>query len=671
MKLNNIAKILVCATGLGMAATSCDYLDVVPPEKASVNNTMDNYNQALGFLYNAYRGVTIPVANDWAQGINQEAGQPLPGSPLSDYNMTTDEWIMDDIQLNNNVLARAIYSNTLSANNNFNTLKNYSIRLSIVFLFLEKLNTLGVPNGVVPEDKAIEWRAEAKFLIAYYHYCMLRRYGPIAIVDNRVSMDATIDQFPGRMHYDYCVDWICKQLDEAAADLPAVRPGAEVGRATSTICKALKARIRLYAASPLFNGQFPYPEWTNKVETPGYGTELISKTYDRNKWVVAKDAAEEALALALGDGERELYYGSSSNETPEMIEKTFVPVDNVTDEFKTAVLRMRNVICAKPSEGNREGIWLLANMSSKVEDYRYRVVRNPVPKNASILPQGFIYAYGTVSATLATVLRFGTKDGYQPANDPNFPPESDWYRSAGYSDDGDTFRSHIINLNKNREPRFYAWLSFDGGDYGTLLYNGQRPVYVNMLSSEAQGYDPVNAPRDGCATGWPSQKWINPKSNITTNGKENYFYAPRPFIRLAELYLDLAECYAELGDVDKALENINIIRRRAGATELTAQMVNNSGKSIVEWARDERSVELYDEMHRYFDVRRWCQGELLGFGQRKGLNSHVANPTFAEFNKPGSVNLGHVYSWGDRMYLHPIDAEELYSNPQFVQSPGY
>lgn len=669
MKIKNIAKIAVCV--LGLLASSCDYLDVVPAEKASVDNTMDSYTQALGFLYECYRGVTIPVANDWAQGINQEIGQPLPGMSLSDYSMTTDEWVMDDNQLRYNVLARAIYSNTLSANNNFNTLKNYSIRLSMVFLFLEKLNTLGVPNGVVPEDIATEWRAEAKFLIAFYHYCMLRRYGPIAIVENRVSMDAPISEFPGRMHYDYCVDWICKQLDEAAADLPAVRNGAETGRATATICKALKARILLYAASPLFNGKFPYPEWINKVETPGYGTELISRTYDRNKWVRAKDASEEALALALGEGQRELYYGSSSNETPDMIEKTFVPVDDADDEFKRAVLRMRNVICAKPSEGNNEPIWALVNMASKVEDMRRRIVRNPVPKDPTMLPQGFLFTASHISATLATVLRFGTKDGYQPENDPTFPPESEWYLSAGYGDTDNTYRSHIINLNKNREPRFYAWLSFDGGDYGTLLYNGQRPVHVNMLSSEAQGYDPVNAPQDFNATGWLSQKWVNPRSNITTNGKENYFYAPRYYIRLAELYLNLAECYAELGDMDKALQNINIIRRRAGAKELTAQMVAVSGKSIVDWARDERSIELYDEMHRYFDVRRWCQGELLGYGKRMGLNVMVPNPTFEEYNKPMSINLGHLYTWGDRMYLHPIDANELYSNPQFVQSPGY
>ena len=146
---------------------------------------------------------------------------------------------------------------------------------------------------------------------------------------------------------------------------------------------------------------------------------------------------------------------------------------------------------------------------------------------------------------------------------------------------------------------------------------------------------------------------------------------PLPLIRLAELYLTLAECCAELDDINGALENVNIIRRRAGAKELTAEMVSSSGKSIVEWVRDERSIEFFDEMQRYFDVRRWCKGDLLGFGTRRGLNAHVQNPSFRKFNTPGVVNQGHVYSWGDRMYLYPIDANELYSNPQFVQSPGY
>ncbi len=668
MNLKNIIlSAAISAYAVGM--TSCDYLDVVPPEQPSINNTMDNFNQALGFLHGCYIGVTRPISSDWSPGFSYAYGQPIPAQTLGDLHTTTDEWIMDDIQFNQAPIVTATYTNTLSANNSVNEYKCYSIWLSNVYLFLEKLEELGVPNGIVDEDIAKQWRAEAKFLKAYYHFCLLRRYGPIAIVEDRLPMDASPSSFPGRMHYDYCVKWICDKLDEAAEDLPAIRPGSETGRATSTICKALKARVLLYAASPLFNGEFPYPDWTNKVETPGYGYELVSKTYDREKWVTAKKASEEALAFALTDGQRSLYEGSTTNESDQMVKAIFVPVDDVTDDFKRAVLRMRNVVCVKELDGNHEFIWTAADNYAVPSIYNQRVPRNPIPVT-TLAPNGVKFTFSCIGATLSTNLRFGTKNGLQPENDPGFTPESDWYKAAGYKDSGIALRSHIINLNKNREPRFYAWLAFDGGDYGTLMRYGSGPLPINMLRSSEQGFDPLSF-RDYCPTGFMMQKWINPRSTISNTGVADFKYSPLPLIRLAELYLNLAECCAELDDTRGALENINIIRRRAGATELTAEMVAQSGKSIVEWARDERSIELFDEMHRYFDVRRWCKGELLGFGTRRGLNAHIANPRFEVFNKPVAVNQGHIYSWGDRMYLYPIDANELYSNPQFVQSPGY
>lgn len=659
----------VVASIMGLGVSSCDYLDVVPVEQPSVDNTMDNYTRALGYLYSCYRGVTQPLARDWAQGFNVQYGQPVPGNILSDITCSTDEWFVDDVNFNQGPLVRSLYSNSVSGANNLNEYNIYNIWMANAFVFLDKLETLGIPSGVVAPEEAKMWKAEANFLIAYYHFMQLRRYGPIAIVDKRLPMDAPISAFPGRMHYDYCVNWICNKLDEAAKDLPACRQPSDVGRATSTICKALKARILLYAASPLFNGQFPFPDWTNKVESPGYGTELVSKTYDRNKWEVAKKASEEALALALGEGQRSLYEGGGA-ETEAMVKVSYFPVDNLDEKFIRKVLTMRNVICAKEGEDNHEHIWASPDLTTGlVSIYRGRIPHNVVPKSTS-LPQGYIYGYYSHGVTMSFANRFMTKNGLQPDNDPDFPKESEWLKSAGYKDEGEKLRSHIINLFKNREPRFYAWVSFDGGDYGTLMYNGQRPVYMNMLSSAAQGYNPAT-PRDYSATGIGNQKWIDPKANVSVLGKENFFYAPRPFIRLAELYLNLAECNAELGNTTAALENINIIRRRAGVAELTADKVTASGKSLVEWARDERSVELFDELHRYFDIRRWCKGECIANGKRYGLKGNVANPTFEEFNTISQPNNAHIYQWDDRMYLYPIDDEELYSNPQFVQSPGY
>ena len=70
-----------------------------------------------------------------------------------------------------------------------------------------------------------------------------------------------------------------------------------------TVCAAIKSRLLLYAASPLWNGSFPYPDWKNTTfETPGYGTELVSHKFDIEKWRRAKEAAEDAIEIAKANG---------------------------------------------------------------------------------------------------------------------------------------------------------------------------------------------------------------------------------------------------------------------------------------------------------------------------------------------------------------------------------
>ena len=148
---------------------------------------------------------------------------------------------------------------------------------------------------------------------------------------------------------------------------------------------------------------------------------------------------------------------------------------------------------------------------------------------------------------------------------------------------------------------------------------------------------------------------------------------PSPAFRMAELYLNLAECYAALDNTGEALSNLNEVRRRAGFDDLTEGDIT-ADMTLTDWVRNERFVELFEEGHRYYDVRRWMIApQMLKAGARYGLDGLRVNPSFENFNKPTLIN--QPFKWDDRLYLLPVwsrtGMDELYSNPQLVQAPGY
>ncbi|MBE7172661.1 MAG: RagB/SusD family nutrient uptake outer membrane protein [Williamsia sp.] len=76
--------------------------------------------------------------------------------------------------------------------------------------------------------------------------------------------------------------------------------------------------------------------------------------------------------------------------------------------------------------------------------------------------------------------------------------------------------------------------------------------------------------------------------------------------RLAEMYLNRAEAYAKLGDVGKAVADVNLIRTRAGIPSygLYDPVSLPSGKSALDIVLEERRLELAWEGFRKFDVYR-------------------------------------------------------------------
>ena len=112
---------------------------------------------------------------------------------------------------------------------------------------------------------------------------------------------------------------------------------------------------------------------------------------------------------------------------------------------------------------------------------------------------------------------------------------------------------------------------------------------------------------------------------------------PSYVIRLAEMYLIRAEARAQLDDYTGALEDLNVIRSRAGVPDFSSL----SKVDILKAIEDENSIEFAFEAHRWFDlVRTRRAGEVLG----------ITNQNY---------------------WLFPIPLSDVLSDPDVIQNPGY
>ena len=654
---------ILLASFAALACTSCNFLDVAPAKRADLTDAMKNKSAVENWVYGNYE--TVHVTN------------PIS---FTNYEGSADEFVTPDAWTEHARQAAA-YGKLNATNMSDDYWRRLYGAIGNIHLFLRELEIQN-PPFLTEDDKAL-YIANTHFLKGYYYFRILSLFGPCPKVDSYQPTDTPKEEFPGRYHFDYMVDYVCDQLDLASntPQFPADYTLDEsYGRGNKTVCAAIKSRMLLYAASPLWNGSFPYPAWSNTTfETPGYGKELVSKEFSLDKWYRAKEAAEEAIRIATTDGHRKLMdiadienMMDNDKLSPEDLyipESMFEGEENAEakEEFLKRVMLMRYVAASDEEMGNHELIFTMNNNASSEISFA-SLPRNVIKNNNGEWYSG----YAGISPTLEMVESFYTVNGKLPEKDPEFPDESQWLTSADIPNRGD-----VIKLNVNREPRFYAWILYDGCDVGPVLADGS-PLTLDLKSTDKSGY--VNNPslRDQNQTGYLNNKFTPPDTRWTGNSN-SVEYFPAPLIRLAELYLNLAECCAELymntgdaAELDEALTNLNITRKRAGVPELTAEDCTDD-MTIRDWVRAERRIELFMEGHRYHDLRRWCIAEEhLKEGARTGLNSFVGritNPTFSQFNQ--RVEVDGDYCWYDRMYLLPLHQNEVYNNPQMVQAPGY
>ncbi|WP_217604896.1 RagB/SusD family nutrient uptake outer membrane protein [Chitinophaga sp. GbtcB8] len=117
-------------------------------------------------------------------------------------------------------------------------------------------------------------------------------------------------------------------------------------------------------------------------------------------------------------------------------------------------------------------------------------------------------------------------------------------------------------------------------------------------------------------------------------------------LRLAEQHLIRAESYAQMGDLNKALSDLNVIRKRAELPDFTS----SSKEQIIAKIQHERQIELFSELgHRWLDLKRT--------GDPENILAAVAS------EKGGA--------WSSNWLLYPIPQNERSKNHNLSQNLGY
>lgn len=121
------------------------------------------------------------------------------------------------------------------------------------------------------------------FFKSIFYAELLKQFGGLPIADKVYSLDDEMNN--PRNTFDETVNYITDLCDKAAALLPENHPDVDYGRATKGAALALKARVLLYSASPLWNNP------SKPEDSPFRGK------FDETKWKKAAQAAADVINL--------------------------------------------------------------------------------------------------------------------------------------------------------------------------------------------------------------------------------------------------------------------------------------------------------------------------------------------------------------------------------------
>ncbi len=575
---------------LGLAGCDKNFFDQVPDDRISMEDVFNRRQDSEQYLANIYSRIREEGKQPWI-GISDEGDMTWAQHPTAFINLGSWD-------------ANSGY---------FQYWNHYYQGIRSATYFMEHIggNEELLALGEQGQQLIARYAAEARFLRAYFYFCLLRQYGPIILVRELIRPDAPLSeiQYP-RNTYDECVDYIVSELDEVTALLPRqYTDPTEKARATAMWCMAVKSRLLLYAASPLYNGNVDYATFVDATGKP-----LINQQYDVSKWQRAAHASKALIDIGLFKLHKE--YDANGNLDP--------------------LLSYRNVFL---QHWNPEQIFVRMDWDHAGWE------RDATPRIGS--------GYSGIGVTQQQV------DAYFMENGKAIEEEGSGYMEEGFAASGGKYHHQDdYNMYANREPRFYVSVVYNGAYWINTSEGRQRVGLHRTGNSGLQGS------WDHSKTGYLVKKNIHPNSNPRIG-----LWNRRPYahFRLAEIYLNYAEALNEYdpGNPD-IVRYINLIRERAGIPNLPEGLPQDEMRKRI---HQERRVELAFETHRYFDTRRWKIANQTDGGNFYGMDiesgTNYTDPSFYH----RSVFEKRIFQ--KRHYLWPIPQVEIDRNKNLIQNPGW
>ena len=246
MKLKTILTLLA-ALGI-LTACNDDFFDQVPDDRITIEQVFQRTSYSEKYLATVYS--YIRDESHRTDGV--------PWDPCSDdLDVTYDREDYNSFKMN--------LGNWSASSNYYEYWSHYYRGIRSATYFIQHIGS----NQEMLDDPTRgpivveQYKNEARFLRAWFYYCLLRQYGPCVLLGDEV-LPGDLDRDDVKMNlprssYDECVDYIVGELDDMIDNnrLPlhfTVQADKDYGRATLAMCMGLKSRVLLLAASDQSSG---------------------------------------------------------------------------------------------------------------------------------------------------------------------------------------------------------------------------------------------------------------------------------------------------------------------------------------------------------------------------------------------------------------------------------